>query len=105
MKFGKELIPKVLSGEKTVTRRPLWASWFYKEGQKFSVKDEDGKIYCWCRIKSIREEKLEDIINYGESEIDREGFPTILAFFTYWNKLYGKVDWDLLVRRIEFERC
>jgi len=105
LRFGKELIPKVLSGEKTVTRRPLWASWFYKEGQRFSVKGEDGKIHCWCRIKNIRNEKLIDILKYGENEFDREGFPTILAFFVYWERRYGKVDWNLPVRRIEFEKC
>lgn len=104
MRFNRDLIQKVLSGEKTVTRRPLSVSKWCKVGQRTRVKDSEGKVWCWIKILDIKDETLGDIRNYDETEVRKEGFNSLDEFFNFWQALYKKIDLNLLVRRIEFKR-
>ena len=89
MIFKKELIPLILNGKKTQTRRlvkndkPRW-----KVGNTYAVQDGRGRpAICRIKILSIKKEKLLDI---DEKDAKREGCYNRVSFlytFYYLNKL------------------
>jgi hypothetical protein len=99
MIFGPELLPKVLSGEKTVTRRRTSR---YNVGGIYAVQLGQGKCHvAHIKVLSVREEPLLTVTRRGESE--REGFSNYGYFFGCWRELHGSVDYQEIVTRIEFE--
>jgi hypothetical protein len=119
--FGEKLLPKVLDGSKTVTRRPVkWEDTGfevrnrpckYAVGRTYGVqpvikdgpgKGRGGKSVARIRIKSVRREPLGHQLTIGEAA--KEGFGGFRAFRDYWEgELYGSYDPTQLVDRIEFE--
>lgn len=104
MIFKPILIRQVLTGAKTVTRRPVKSEkpCRYEAGREYSIapgmaRPSIGRI----RIVSVRSEELGDI---DDADAVLEGFPDAAAFRAYWRALYGGM-WDcgLPVWRIEFE--
>lgn len=100
--FKPILMEKVLSGEKTVTRR-RWPT-KYEAGQVVSVCPGMGRIACGkVRIVSV----AESTVVFDQAEAWREGFYNWSAFREYWIDLYGDFpnadDEDYIVARIEFE--
>ncbi len=105
MIFGKALIGKVLSGEKTVTRRRLThrdgRPVRYKYGEVYAVQPGRGKKHVGhIRIVGIGGYSLGWISQEGAKE---EGFRTIGAFKDYWVGLHGEWNPDERVAVIWFE--
>lgn len=99
MKFIKTW-KKVLTDEKTVTRRSLWSSRFYREGMTTPVKDGLGRTHGRVLIKKIREERLDDI---SFEDCIREGVGSQKEFKELWKSLHRRYDPNQIVRVIEFE--
>lgn len=98
MIFGPEMLPKVLSGEKTVTRR---RTSHYVTGQTYAVQPGRGKRHvAHVRVLSANEERLWAI---SHRDAPREGFENPAAFMDYWTALHGSWNPDEIVTRIEFE--
>jgi hypothetical protein len=104
MIFGPELVKKVLSGEKVVTRR---RSSRYQEGKVYAVQPGRGKRHVGhIEILSVNREPLLTVICSGEPR--KEGFTNYGYFFGYWRELHGDVDYQEIVARIAFRlapRC
>lgn len=122
MIFGDKLIPLVLDGAKSVTRRPVkWEDTGfeirkrpckYEVGRTYGVqpvikdgpgKGRGGKSVARIRILDVRREQLKDVGFVPTAEARREGFKDWGAFARYWEYLYGSYDPTQLVDRIEFE--
>jgi hypothetical protein len=103
MIFGEGLIPAVLSGQKTETRRPVknGRPCRYIVGRTYAVqpgrtKEGVGRI----KVLEVRRERLSEI---DEAAASREGFATKTDFLTYWWTLYGSSDPSTEVWVIRFE--
>jgi hypothetical protein len=125
--FGNQLLPKVLDGSKTVTRRPVKYERIqpfggfteleevarvckYKVSIAYAVqpviesgpgKGRGGKAVAHIRIKHVLRRPLGHYLL--TAECNREGFTHFTAFRDYWTALYGSYDPTQLVDRIEFE--
>ncbi len=111
MIFGKELIGKVLSEEKTVTRRRLKGRdgliryngrlIGYQPDKVYAVQPGRGKKHVGhILVKDVRTEALQ-YITPGDAE--EEGFSSRGDFVRYWSMLYGDWNPDELVAVISFE--
>lgn len=105
MIFKPELIEKVLTGEKTVTRRPARTRYCsYRRGNTYAIQSGRGKKGIgYIRIVGTQRERL-FLGNpaYCESEAEPEGYESWSDFRRDWTKLYGKFDPELPVWRIRF---
>ena len=101
MIFGAELLPKVLDGTKTMTRRkfrPKGRS--YQPGRLCAVQPGRGKAaVAYIRLDSVH---IEELGRLTEDDARREGFPNSVAFGKYWIGLYGDIDWQEEVYVLEF---
>lgn len=115
MIFKPILIEKILSGEKTVTRRPIDGRTHpsfgcrYKVGQVYAIQPGMARpSVAKIRVLDVRREKLDDLDNIDAA---KEGFATMGgrdqsmrdAFVDYWIALYGCWVENAPVWRIEFE--
>lgn len=107
MIFSPQLAAKVLSGEKTVTRRRLThrdgRPIRYKVNGLYAVQAGRGWPHVGhIRVNTVDVEELRDLTR---EEAQREGFATIGAFMDYWVKLHR--IWNPIeeVARIWFERA
>lgn len=90
---------KVLSGDKTVTRRD-WPT-NYREGQVVSIVPGMGRIACGkVRIIGVEPTRIDW---FDDDEAKREGFDNYDEFADYWRSLYGTFDLNQRFTRIEFE--
>lgn len=106
--FTQELADKVLTGEKTVTRRRVKEDiefgglrhCDYERGLDYRVKASiNGPTLGVIQVKGISLEGSHNDID--EADATREGFPDRQAFLAYWDQLPPRPD--LGVWRIEFE--
>lgn len=119
MIFGPKLIPKVLDGTKTQTRRPVKCEWTpatvsvdearlpcrYKVGKTYAVQPGRGKRgIARIKVLDVRRERWRDISvddavaeGFGHRDIAR---PDFLA---YVMRLYPGLDLDAECWVIEFE--
>ncbi len=102
MIFGPEMLEKVLSGEKTETRRRGRGDepCRYVPGRDYAVQRgrgmrSEGRI----RVSYVRRETLGEIDDAGAR---REGFADRAAFFRYWAGLHGHVNMAERVWAISF---
>lgn len=123
MIFQREMVEKILAGEKTVTRRPVKYTVVtnhlgdytqrtqsanpcrYEVGKTYAVQPARGmKSVGRIRILAVRRMEL-DALNAHGGVVDalREGFSSWKDFQDYWTTLYGSYDPTQLVDRIEFE--
>lgn len=122
MIFKPELVEKILTGRKTVTRRPvkttangvgkatvqtplnLLAPCRYEPGKDYALQPGRGKkAVARIRVLSVRRQRLGIGFDGGFEEARREGFSSWNAFADYWIALYDSYDSEQLVDRIEFE--
>ena len=105
--FSPELITKVLSGAKTVTRRrsqhrdgrPLR----YLAGGVYAAQPGRGKPHVGhIEVLSVR---IEPLAFLTEIEAYREGFHTLTEFIGYWRLLHKGFDPGESVARIAFRRA
>jgi hypothetical protein len=120
--FGPDLLPKVLDGTKTVTRRRAGGR-DYMPGRTYAVQPVRGqKGVARIRILDnymvrlgriaattgqVRDESDDlawmDPVDYGDEEARREGFATVDEFVAYWERIHGSWDPEIWVDRIRFE--
>lgn len=110
MIFRPELAKKVLSGEKTATRRRLvhrdGRPIRYHEGRQYAVQPGRGQLHVGhvCVIE-VAEEKLSEI---SQEQACAEGFvkekdaSARWQFMLYWMKLHGGWDPEEVVAVIRF---
>ncbi len=99
MIFGPELIGKVLSGAKTVTRRRLPVR--YQAGRIYAVQPGRGKKHVGhISVVSASRERLRTVMLLGEAR--REGFRYQRDFTNYWERLHGPIQYSEIVTRIAF---
>lgn len=112
MIFRPELAKKVLSGEKTVTRRRLvhrdGKPIRYHEGRQYAVQPGRGRKHVGhlCVIQ-VTEEKLRET---SQAEANAEGFvkrttwddTALWQFMMYWMSLHGGWDPEEVVAVIRF---
>ena len=102
MIFSPELLPLVLAGRKTVTRRRYRAGrdCGYREVHTYAVQPGRGKAaLARVRVCSVR------LISVGEidkADADAEGFASPAAFWEWWEGHYGDIRGQRCWR-IEFE--
>lgn len=113
MIFGPALLPKVLDGTKTMTRRRAYWSGIapirsrYHGGKTYAVQPGRGqKSVARVLVTSVRGPERMDAMTADDAR--REGFPNVDAFFDYWVKLYGRPSdpqdlFERLVWVISFE--
>lgn len=123
MTFGDELIKKVLSGQKTVTRRPVKYAEAtdgscesvplpcrYEVGKTYAVqpaiqagpgKGRGGKEVGRLKVLGVDRQALG--LRISPAEAQREGFSNPTLMLLYWCGLYGSWNPNQLVDRIEFE--
>lgn len=98
MIFGPEMLKKVLSGEKTVTRR---RTSYYVVGQEYAVQPGRGKRHvAHIRVTGAQDECLGGI-SYTSAK--GEGFENPAAFKVYWTALHGGWNPAEVVTCIVFE--
>ena len=99
MIFRPELVPLVLDGRKTQTRR--LGVFEYTPGRDYAVQPGRGK-HAVGRIKvtAVRRERLGDI---SQADALREGFASRWEFIAYWRDLHGSWEPDLKPIVIDFE--
>jgi hypothetical protein len=107
MIFSHDMVPKVLTGEKTVTRRPtkrdrdgMLKPCRYKVGNFYAVQEKRGGNELG-RIEIV--ETHREIIAFTPWEAEPEGFGSAQEFMERWKALYGP-DYPVDVWRIEFRR-
>ncbi len=115
MLFGKDLIPAILEGRKTVTRRPVKydhsEGWIYgparpcryKPGHVYAIQPGRGKkAVGYLRVLLVT--GPEEVADVGlGADWRREGFESPTAFVDYWCRLYGRWEPATRVWRIAFE--
>jgi hypothetical protein len=97
--FKKELLAKVLSGEKTETRRVHKQEW--KVGKTYAVRDTwFSKPQGYIIILRKFRQRLAEI---SDVDIKKEGFRTKDEFFNAWKRIYGKIDENEVLVVYEFK--
>lgn len=103
MIFGRAIVGKVLSGEKTETRRPLKPGQLvsqYRAGRDYAIQDKRGGFaLARMYVHAVVQEKLGDLTEEGAV---REGFASVADFVAYWRLLYGHHDPELPVVVVTF---
>jgi len=98
MLFKKELVEKILKGEKTQTRR---LNGKYKVGNIYAVCTRwYSPAVAWIKITGKRTERLGDI---SLEDVKKEGFNSLEEFKAFWIKIHGHWDDDLIVYVYDFE--
>lgn len=98
MIFGPDLIGKVLSGEKVVTRRRLPVR--YQAGKVYAVQPGRGKRHVGhIEVRSVNVQSLWALTDW---EARLEGFVNAASFADYWVQLHGIWNPDDEVARIAF---
>jgi hypothetical protein len=102
--FSPGLLPKVLDGTKTVTRRrvkPGEDVCRYRVGRTYAVQERrGGRAVARIRINSVRQERFSDLTR---AEAHLEGFADASEMRAWWILQYGAAAYDAPVWRIEFE--
>lgn len=104
MIFKPELIEKILTGEKTVTRRlrgPIQKSPGRQAGYLDTVQSSRfAASVATIRYVSVERERLGRLT---PDEVRREGFDSFPEFVAFWESVYGEYSPLQWVQRIEFE--
>ncbi len=96
--FKRRLIPLILSGQKTQTRRAHKRRWII--GHTYKIKDQ----YCSKGLGTIKitrafKQRLGDI---SEQDAQKEGFKNCIEFIDAWNTINGSWNPDTIVTVYEF---
>lgn len=103
MNFKPELCQQVLTGAKTVTRRPVNGrnECPYGEGRDYAVCPGRGKRQLGrILVHGVRTELVGAIT---DADAILEGFADREAFVAYWHGLYGQWDETAPVFRVQFQ--
>jgi len=98
MLFKNILIPMILSGRKTQTRRKRSGVW--KVGDIVAVKNRpSSKPACFIQIVGKYRQRLGDL---SLEDIRKEGFNNFEEFRKFWKKIYGEWNPKIFVTVYEF---
>lgn len=101
MIFSGELTDKVLSGEKTQTRRPFTGKpCQYKAGRTYSIQRKRGTHGLGPRIRVLSATPVR-VADISLDDARAEGFASAGEFLARWSEFYG--DTRPHCWRIEFE--
>ena len=116
MIFKQEMVDAILSGRKTVTRRPAkfrqvdegtrnerseWLPCRYEAGKTYAVQPGRGKKgVARIRVLSVTRSYMHEL---DDAEVRAEGFDSTAAFQRTWLDIYGRGSFLDAVYRIEFE--
>ena len=103
--FMKQFIEKILSGEKTVTRRtnPKWSD-YSRIGKTFTARaGRTGKGFVKLRIVSIYYEEYPAAERNNEQEAFLEGFGSWYDFVLCYQEINGEKSINEPCYRIEFK--
>jgi hypothetical protein len=96
--FKRCLIPLILSGQKTQTRRAHKRRWII--GHSYKIKDQYlSKGLGTIKITRSFKQRLGDI---SEQDAQKEGFKTRSAFMDAWRQINGSWNPDIIVTVYEF---
>ena len=101
VKFSPDLVPLVLSGEKTVTWRMFDTKDLSMNDRLEFVNSMSGEVFGYAEIISVYEKKFKEI---SDEDLDgHEKFPSREVMLETYRKYYGeKVDNDTIVKIIHF---
>ena len=96
--FKRCLIPLILCGQKTQTRRAHKRRWII--GHTYKIKDQYlSKGLGTIKITRSFKQRLGDI---SEQDAQKEGFKTRIEFMQAWNTINGSWNPDTIVTVYEF---
>ena len=102
LKFSKNLVPLILSGEKTTTWRFFDDKDLQVNDELVLVNKETGEEFTKAKIVSVHEKKFKNI-----SDVDtrsHEKFKDKKEMFETYNKYYdGKINWDTNIKVIDYK--
>lgn len=97
--FKRDSIKKILSGDKTQTRRLHKRTW--KVGKKYAIKDTwFSKPIAFIRITRKFRQRLGDI---SQKDVKKEGYEIFEQFQAAWIHINHKWDPNAIVIVYEFE--
>lgn len=97
--FKRDSIKKILSGNKTQTRRLHKRTW--KVGKKYAIRDEwFGKPIAYIQITRKFRQRLGDI---SLQDVKKEGYETFEQFQAAWVHINHKWNPDGIVTVYEFK--
>lgn len=102
IKFASNLVPLILSGEKTSTWRLFDDKDLQAGNELILMNKESGEEFAKARITSVKEKKLSEIT---EKDFDgHEPFENPEKILEAYKGYYGdKVTWETTVKLIDFE--
>ncbi len=101
LRFAENLIPLILSGEKTATWR-LFDDKDLRAGDSLSLIDNGGREFRRALIASVREKRLGEIVDADFKGHER--FSSEADMYDTYRRYYGdKVGPDTVVKIIAFE--
>jgi hypothetical protein len=96
--FKRDLLRKVLEGQKTQTRRTHKRT--LKVGREYGIRSTRfEKSQCHIKITRCFQQKLGDVT---DEEAKKEGFKDLEEFRQRWTKIYGSWDPNQVVMAYEF---
>ena len=97
--FQKSMIPRILDGIKTQTRRPLEEN-NIKVGDVLPLRAPwSQKTYGLIEIVRVYEQPIGEI---SQEEVEREGFQSLAEFKKTWGRIYGQTNGREVVRVLVF---
>jgi hypothetical protein len=102
LKFSANLVPRILSGEKTATWRMFDDKNLQEGDEMLLMNKETREVFAKAHITSVKEKRLEDIT---EKDFDgHEPFESQKKMLETYRGYYGDaVTWGTLVKLIDFE--
>ena len=96
--FKKALVPKIVDGSKTATRRAKRPN--VKKGKTYRIRvNYTGSLSHRIKVTDLYQQRLGDMTLDGAL---KEGFQDISSYRETWEAIYGPWDEDQMVWVVEF---
>ena len=103
IKFASDLVPLILSGQKTAT-------WRFGDDKNIQVGDDlefrdakSGEVFGHAKVLTVREKKIKDI-NQADYDEGHEQTPKEMTLTQYFKTFYGEaISKESVLKLIKFE--